>query len=325
MSSGINCKNSAFNPGGIAIRPKPCTAAPFSSPPFHRQIVLSKKTTMKTTTTLLLVIFSTCVLAQVPNNGFESWENRGTYEDPRDWATLNSIAAPGSSPITRSSDHRAGSPGAYAIRVSNSPSMGAFGLCMTSTDITAGPLPYFPVEGHPLTFEGYYRYQPEGGDTLYILALLYKKGEVVSAAEMLETKSTPAWSRFSLSFSPYQEADSASILLSAYHAAGPPPAFIPHGNSVLLADDLAFGYQTGVHENPALSDMLLIGPVPFHNELKLSPGVSALSLYNSKGQKILLEDFQPGSSVNVSGLPAGIYFGFVTVKGETVGVRLVKE
>jgi len=41
------------------------------------------------------ILLSTAVFAQIPNNGFESWTNMGTYFNPDQWGTLNNTTAAG--------------------------------------------------------------------------------------------------------------------------------------------------------------------------------------------------------------------------------------
>src|ERR1044072_6021430 len=51
---------------------------------------------MNKTTTLSLLLFAisaSCFGQQVPNGGFESWTNMGTYDDPTNWITSNNNSA----------------------------------------------------------------------------------------------------------------------------------------------------------------------------------------------------------------------------------------
>ena len=45
-------------------------------------------------TILLGVLAASTAIAQVPNNGFETWTSMGSYENPAQWGTMNNTTAP---------------------------------------------------------------------------------------------------------------------------------------------------------------------------------------------------------------------------------------
>ena len=68
---------------------------------------------------LLLIIavvsFNFTASAQIPNNGFENWTTVGTYSNPDNWATLNSLTAPFS--IYTATKGMPGSPGSSYLKL----------------------------------------------------------------------------------------------------------------------------------------------------------------------------------------------------------------
>jgi hypothetical protein len=39
----------------------------------------------------LTVLFTTLLMAQIPNGNFETWANKGSHEDPSEWVSTNGL------------------------------------------------------------------------------------------------------------------------------------------------------------------------------------------------------------------------------------------
>ena len=277
---------------------------------------------MKNFTILVIALFTFAIRvnAQIPNNGFENWDNYGTYWDPQDFFTGNSYASGSFHPVTRSTDHFPSTVGEYSIRIENKPSLypngDAFGIVVQNltNDLPDGPMPYFPIVGHPTSLTGYFKYEPQDGDTMLIQIALYNNGSIVSVGTFTSTDTTPNWTPFIADFPIYVSADSGTILLSAYHANGHPPQYVPQGNSVLYVDNLNFDElinavpdytskktEFNLYPNPAFDF------VSISRKQKISLDAT-LNIYNLLGEIVQSEKLNIGQQkINIEKLNSGVY------------------
>ncbi|MCH8904242.1 MAG: T9SS type A sorting domain-containing protein [Bacteroidetes bacterium] len=258
----------------------------------------------------LLLIGVSNSFSQISNSGFELWNNMGTYDDPQNWWTLNSMSAGAYYPITKSTDHYPSSVGTYSVRIENNPALlpnlEAFGVI--ATDPPFGPA--FAVSGHPTSFTGYYKFLPQNGDTMYVNLLLYQSGTVVAFAKFTDTATASNWTSFNISISAYATADSGLITLAAFNAET--PVNIPHGNSVLYIDNLSFdSLISSVIQIGQDVSMVTIYPNPVKNELNIS-------LKNNHGANVIVYDLmgkmvkeltfnQETITIDLTDLQSGLY------------------
>lgn len=274
---------------------------------------------MKKTLLLLTVLIASISKAQIPNNGFENWNNLGTYMDPQGFVTPNSLTTT-FYPITRSIDHYPTSIGNYSIRLENKPSLlpnpGALGLVLQnkSNVVMDGPGIAFPIAGHPTTLTGYYKFLPLNGDTMRIQVILFKNGSEVSSVSMTSTVTASSWNTFTISFPSYTSADSCSILMASYNCDGPPPSYVPHGNSVLYVDNLNFDFLlTSIVEQSTKATSFKLYPNPASNVVSLDSDKTyktnlTINIYSVIGDLIYSESLQKDQrQINTSQLNNGIY------------------
>lgn len=194
---------------------------------------------------MLFIAAAFIAKAQIPNNGFESWTTVGSYENPTGvWKTPNSTCTGPFYPVTKSTDHFPASVGSYSIRIENNtallPAIGGCGIVLTNlTTLMDGPDHSFPISGHPNNFCGWYKFNSVNYDTMMISLQLYQGGISVAYANFMTIFSTSGWNSFNIPISTYTAADSGAIMISAYNADGPPPDYLPNGNSVLYVDNLS--------------------------------------------------------------------------------------
>ena len=277
---------------------------------------------MKKFTIILTVLFAMIIKAnaQIPNNGFEQWNNVGSYMEPQGFLTPNSNAGGPFYPVTRSTDHYPAFIGNYSIRIENNtsllPGIEGFGVVLQnrSNVINNGPMPSFPIIGHPTSLTGYYKYAPLNGDTMRILILLYYNGTQVSGNEFISTDSIANWTSFNIPFPSYASADSGSILLASYNANGYPPQFIPHGNSVLYIDNLNFNdLINSVTEQAVKNNLFNLYPNPAFDIVTLNIDHTnnsdmTLNVYNLIGESVRSEKLnQVQQKINLGDLNNGIY------------------
>lgn len=205
------------------------------------------------------MLLVTSVSAQIPNGGFESWEDHGSYMDPTDWLTYNDIVTAGGPVITveRSSP---GAEGSYCATVTSQ-------TIFDQSSVIQGWLS-IGVEGHsgfyytyrPAMLTGQWQYGIQANDTAAVQVLLTKWDGNAGmsfpiAYGALEVSGTlSGWHDLTVTleyFSPMAP-DSAHIQFSASKDFAAPIA-----GSFLKVDDLDFAGTVGIEEQPALSDVRL--------------------------------------------------------------------
>jgi len=193
---------------------------------------------------MFLIALSIKINAQIPNSGFENWINYGNYLAPQYWATTNIYSVGSFYPITRSTDHYPPSVGNYSVRIENNISFltdtSGFGAIQANIiNVLAPPHPSFPVTGNPKHLTGYLKFFPQNGDTMHIGSHLYLNGIEVASGGILVDSTVSNWTPFVINYSPYSDADSAFINITAYNSKVGAMNY-PHGNSVLYIDNLNF-------------------------------------------------------------------------------------
>lgn len=276
---------------------------------------------MKKFTFILTVLIAMAITtnAQIPNNGFENWTTVGSYLEPQDYLTPNSFASTSFHPVTRSNDHYPVSIGNYSIRIESNttllPNADALGLVLQNTNSTFfdGPSPSFPIIGHPTSLKGYYKFDPLNGDSMRIQIQLTLNGSEVSYSVFFSAASA-SWTSFNIPIQTYTLADSGSILFASYNADGPPPDFIPHGNSVLYIDNLSFdNFISSVSEQTVKNTLFNLYPNPAFDIVNLNINNSnnkdlEINIYNIIGKLISSETLrQNQQQINIENLSNGIY------------------
>lgn len=271
---------------------------------------------MKNFTILITVLIAMTITAnaQIPNSGFESWTTGSSYQDPIGWATMNMACTGPFYSCTKSTDHYPLSVGDFSVRIENNTSLGQYtgGWGMIVTDTFAYPFqPSFSITGHPTSLCGYYKYLPQNNDTAWVVAVLFH-GDSVLFTRQIKGIPTSTWSSFNIPFPPYTEADSATILFSAYYPTGPTDG--PNGNSVLYVDNLSFNSLiSSVPENTIKNNLFILYPNPASDivTLNIDKFVDAeltLSIYNIIGELISSELLhQNQQQINIRDLSNGIY------------------
>ncbi len=277
---------------------------------------------MKKLTIFLMILFAFMIHsnAQIPNNGFEQWDNIGSFMEPVGYLTPNSEAVGTYYPITRSADHFPTDVGDYSMRMENNisllPDIDGFGVALqnTSNFLFDGPGPSFPVTGHPTSLTGYYKFAPQNGDTMRIQIFLSNQGAVVMNQSFISTDTVISWASFTIPFSNYTTADSGSIIISSYNADGYPPEFAPRGNSVLYVDNLNFdNLITSLPEQHEKNNLFNIFPNPAldYISLEINEAINnepTLNIYNLIGERVLTEKLKQNNQiVNIEKFNSGIY------------------
>lgn len=168
-------------------------------------------------TLLFALPLASTAFAQIPNAGFEDWSTVGTFLEPDDWTTLNSIVQ-GGQPLA---ERVPGAQGAYALKMTTRSVFGtpfASGVTSGAFDGTG-----FPWSQRSAALEGLLRFNPAAEGEACAIAVSLSHwvpgvGRVYHGAGYLEWNTeTTAWTGFSvpISYTDGFAPDSAKIILSS--------------------------------------------------------------------------------------------------------------
>ncbi len=257
---------------------------------------------------LITLLTATAAQAQIPNGGFESWTDAGTYMDPTGWASLNVLTS-----TFGEISCEQGAPGAvgnfYAsITTVDLPGVGLVPGLLLSGDAAAST-DGFPYTSRPQALNGQWQYAPGGEDQGSIVVSLSRWDEALGERVIIATGfgatfgSITSWTDFSipLEYADEQNPDSASIVILSSTGTGV-------AGSTMWVDDLSFGTITAVAEVTA--GALSTFPVPAVDELTVTApaAIQELSLWSMDGRLVL--SARPSdlrTTVSVSDLPSGAY------------------
>jgi len=261
--------------------------------------------------------------AQIPNGDFESWNVQNGIEVPQaPWMTNNLQTKPlgvSYNPVTKSTDHYPTSVGNYSIRMENNISytsepgeMMPYWACSYGYSTTAfypgfnGT--FFPINGHPTSLKGYYKFLPQNGDTMQIGISLYKNGVIVSENGFFSTDTVSSWTPFSIDLPTYIDADSAQVGMAAFYSEPFQLPAGPMGNSVLFVDNLSFDAFV-LTTDELINNQTKIFPNPSKGEFVIESETGGiLYLYNAVGE--LIKEYhinQKTNKLDLTSYTKGIY------------------
>jgi len=273
----------------------------------------------------------------VPNAGFENWTNDPTWGlIPSGWACPSNNSFAALFPITRSTDSYTGT---YAV----------YGEVLDFAGVPLSPViysgtvsqPFFPISENHISFEGNYKFSPEGGDKLLIEVIFINPADPGGAEGhlTLENEVTGTYLGFDIPmvYDPQNpqgwQATQASITITIE----PPSGEDPHVGTWFLVDHFTFdGYPLDVKEisNSLLPEEFILEqnyPNPFNPETKINfslPEESfvTLKIFNIQGEEVAIvvnESLTAGNysaDWNATNLPSGVYY-YSLVAGNEIQSR----
>lgn len=202
---------------------------------------------------LTVAIYSNAQNA-IPNPGFENWNVNPNYDDPVGWGTINGLTYfLGVRTVTKATAAADIHSGSFAIQLESktvpfqgvAPGIAATGTINPSTQAVDGGVAY---NKRPISFTGWYKYQPNGVDTGSIDARLSKwnsgsqQREEVGTAEFIQTATVNNYTQFTVNFT-YSSANYPdTLVITILTSSGANSS--PNGTKMWV-DDLAFELCTG--------------------------------------------------------------------------------
>jgi hypothetical protein len=213
---------------------------------------------------LSAIVFATIncsVNAQIPNSGFETWMNMGSYENPDGWSTLNDFTT--AAGVYTAEKGTPGSPGTSYLKLTSKmvgPTV-VNGIAVSGVldPATQQPISGFAFNQQPSALTGKWQHMIYGSSQGSISVTLTRwdaamnSRMVVATANKVLTGMAMSWANFSipLVYTDSQAPDSCIIVLKA-------SGNNPTDQDYLWVDNLAFtGNVAGLAEQNIFADLTI--------------------------------------------------------------------
>jgi hypothetical protein len=213
---------------------------------------------------LSAIVFATIncsVNAQIPNSGFETWMNMGSYENPDGWSTLNDFTT--AAGVYTAEKGTPGSPGTSYLKLTSKmvgPTV-VNGIAVSGVldPATQQPISGFAFNQQPSALTGKWQHMIYGSSQGSITVTLTRwdaamnSRMVVATANKVLTGMAMSWANFSipLVYTDSQAPDSCIIVLKA-------SGNNPTDQDYLWVDNLAFtGHVAGLAEQNIFADLTI--------------------------------------------------------------------
>jgi len=282
----------------------------------------------------LAVAMATTVNAQIPNGGFETWEDYpdtgaecqqlNVYQKPDLWVGSLPHGCEYSFSIEKIMESYPAGTGQYSMRIHTDTASGVSGVASSydGTDLVGDPwfpLPAFPISYRPDALCLYYKYFPAGNDTMGIVCRFYKNGIVMGYAWYASPQTVSTWTPLTIpaSYDNSDTPDSASIFLLCF-------TNVNISNSVLYVDNVSFDSLVTTSEysyRGTIPGKIKLGqnyPNPFNPTTTISftlpaKSVVLLKVLDLTGKVVATlasEELSAGSYTrqwNAASMPSGVY------------------
>lgn len=288
---------------------------------------------MKKIYLLFISILATSVVFSqaLPNASFDNWTNAGSYDDPDNWNTLNSLTATFGVVTVQKATGADIHTGAAAIKMVTLSVLGqnANGLATTGTINVAG----MTVDGgipytlRPDSIIGWYKCAPQGADFGFVdFSLLDAAGTDTVGFAHFQTPNAAvsSYTRFSVAINYYNATTPALSRCVMSSSAGVTSVL----NSILIIDDLELVFNpNGIHES-----VFAKNTVSYYSALDkltvFSNSTGHLIVSDITGKKIFDSSIEKGNSEFVlDKIVSGIYIYKLTddFTGKSVTGKFIAE
>jgi hypothetical protein len=261
------------------------------------------------------IIASTVSRSQgILNPGFENWTHNGLYEDPDNWTTFNLfVVLGGPTTATKTTDKKSGN---FALLLETK---SYFNSVSGTTDTIPGVAingegDGAPFSTRPASIGAWYKYQPMGGDTAFIVVSLTRWNttsgvrEEIASGFFFTSSATLSYQQASvpLIYTPSTLApDSITIGIVASSGDYPKPG------SKLWVDDLTAIGVAGIESLPLSQLQFNIYPNPASNEIQVTSDFDhsgEMILFDRSGRKAVSTLIKgTASKIDIRILDAGMY------------------
>jgi len=264
------------------------------------------------------------------NGDFEHWvENNRAV--PTGWFTVDDVFEESSIPgvpqlVAKTSDAHGGS---SALSISNAGSGRDLipGIALTGNDENNFEKPAFKVSKNWKFIEGWYKYDPDNGDSALVMGGLFTMGVPIAIVRWGTAVAVSDWTYFSADLTYITNivtADSATVAVAACNPDAP-----RGGKSKLVIDDLKFT-DNPVGISDVSSPTMAVYPTPFRSRLyiALPAGVDAASysIINMQGRLVATGTLDGANKIEIQeDLSPGAYLLRVSGGSHIFEQKIIKE
>jgi hypothetical protein len=289
---------------------------------------------------LLLIIVGACTassaFAQIPNNGFETWTNMGTYDVPTQWGTMNNTTTPLG--VYTAQKGTPGSTGAAYLKLTSktvsTTVVNGIAVSGVIDSMTMMPKSGFAYALRPATLTGKWQHMIYGSSQGSISVTLTRwdtgtnmRIPVASASQTLSGMAM-SWANFSIPLT-YVDAGAPDTCIIVLKASGSTPT----NNDYLWVDNLMFAGFTGITENADFLNNINIYPNPSNENIVLDLNFktalqTTIELTDITGKIVLSKNAgelngETKQTLNVSGIAKGSYFVRIITASGTETKKIV--
>jgi len=255
----------------------------------------------------LLIFISICssslVLAQIPNNDFELWNNMGLGgENPNDWYTSNGDLVP--SNVFKDSINMYS--GNYSTLITNV--IGIPGNIGSN----------FSIPNHPFKLKGYFKSDFQSPDSALIKITLFNNSLAVDSGEYLINNSISNWTSFVVTISNTTSiVNSATINITACNQQG----------NKFWVDLLSFEEPSSILATQSMSGMIFPNPSFDKIFIESLNAFSSIKIFDLNGRtiKIFSINNEQNNFISISDIANGMYFLEIFFEGKIIRKSFVKE
>ena len=290
-----------------------------------------KKIILVTITSSLLTLSA---FAQIPNGGFESFTNMGTYDNPVGWGTMNNTTNAMS--VYTAQKGTPGSPGTSYLKLTSKtmgPSvMNAIAVSGVLDSMTMMPKSGFAYAMRPINFTGKWQYMAGSAGSVTVTltrwdVAMNMRMPVATATQTLSGMAM-SWANFSIPFT-YSDSGNPDTCIIVLKASGSTPS----NGDYLWVDNLAFSGFTGINENADFLSNMNIYPNPSSENVILDLNFkttlrTTIELTDLMGKVVLSKNAgeltgESKQTLNVSGIAKGSYFVRIITASGTETKKIV--
>jgi hypothetical protein len=258
------------------------------------------------------LFFSACLVLSlaaqdtIPNPGFESWTNHGTYMDPTNWTTLNPYTGAGAVTCSQSNDAHSGS---YSVKLTTK----SLGSIMVPATLTTGKIDLVTqtvVGGladtaRPAYLTGWYKYAPVNTDTASLEVHFFASQAEIGTGILRVSGTVSTWTHFTvaINYSSGATPDTSRLLFVSS------ATDTPQVGTALWLDDLAYSNVSGIKETEV--QQMRIYPNPASHVVNIDNfdmHASYLQVYSYDGQLVKTFMLHDGANeLSIGTLTSGLY------------------
>lgn len=277
---------------------------------------------MKTLNTLITILICTPLMAQIPNSGFENWEQKTifgtTFTDPQGWLSINYANAIENIPAAATATTDAYS-GNFALKLTNTESEDKLAASISTMKLNGMEfIDKFPLTYRSPALKGYLKYEYNDKDTCIISVTVFKNGSVIGSGDLQISTEIPTYEFFSVPIM-YWDADTTIVPDSAFilmQAGQNSSREVFNAGVSLYIDELSFagGPTTGIHDAASAQLAASLYPNPTQDMVVLSLETSSkptIEVYDITGKQYTIEHSEVSPAkheIYLDPLPKGMYF-----------------